>query len=281
MSKIIFMGNGPLAEYALKELKNNHEIIFHARSKEDLTKVKKLKQQNPDAYGVLASFGVMIKDDVLGLFEPEGILNIHPSLLPKYRGPSPIETAMKNGDKSYGVSIMKLVKAMDAGPVYRRISYSHQNTIPYSTEDAPTKDELYQSAAESACSWLNSNLDHIRSIKPILQGETGVTYTQKLDKTMSNLDNKNKTALELLYEIRAFKGFPKSTTEIYDKKCIVHSAHLPEDKTELTNLTEHPDKHIVLHCKDDTLLVIDCLQPENKKPMDAKSFINGYGKEKH
>ena len=81
MNKIIFFGNGPLAEAALEVLKKHFEVIFHARTKEDLAQVIELKREFPEAHGVLASFGVMIKSDVLEVFEPEGILNIHPSKL--------------------------------------------------------------------------------------------------------------------------------------------------------------------------------------------------------
>ena len=94
MNKVIFFGNGPLADYTLEVLSKKFDVIFHARDKEDLETVKLLKAKNPDTHGVLASFGVMIKSDVLDIFEPEGILNIHPSLLPKYRGASPIESAI-------------------------------------------------------------------------------------------------------------------------------------------------------------------------------------------
>ena len=86
MNKIIFFGNGPLADAALGVLKGKFEIVFHAHTKEDLVQVKAIKHEIPEAHGVLASFGVLIKSDVLEMFESEGILNIHPSLLPKYRG---------------------------------------------------------------------------------------------------------------------------------------------------------------------------------------------------
>ncbi|MBQ1298842.1 hypothetical protein IIY24_03365, partial [Candidatus Saccharibacteria bacterium] len=76
MEKIIFLGNGALAEYSLGVLEKKCEIVFHARNKEDLEEVKRLKREDPGLHGVLASFGVIIKDDVLELFEPEGILNI-------------------------------------------------------------------------------------------------------------------------------------------------------------------------------------------------------------
>src|SRR5690606_32830936 len=67
--------------------------------------------------GVLSSYGKIIPQETIDLFEP-GIINIHPSLLPQYRGPSPIETAIANGDDKTGVSVMQLSAEMDAGPVY-------------------------------------------------------------------------------------------------------------------------------------------------------------------
>ena len=94
MEKVIFLGNGLLADYALEIIGRECEVIFHAKTKEDLEEVKRLKREIPEAHGILASFGVIIKSDVLELFEPEGILNIHPSLLPAYRGASPIESAI-------------------------------------------------------------------------------------------------------------------------------------------------------------------------------------------
>ena len=120
MEKVIFFGNGPLADYALAVIERECQVIFHARTREDLEEVKKIKRETPEAHGILASFGVIIKPDVLELFEPEGILNIHPSLLPAYRGASPIESAILAGCSDFSVSVMKLVKAMDAGPVYRQ-----------------------------------------------------------------------------------------------------------------------------------------------------------------
>ena len=141
MTKIIFFGNGPLADFSKAILEKHFDIVFHARTKEDLETVKEIKKKDKDVHGVLASFGVMIKSDVLGLFEPEGILNIHPSLLPKYRGASPIETAILSGDEDFSVSIMKLVKAMDAGPIYYQTTFKNL---------ALDKTTIYQTLAELA-----------------------------------------------------------------------------------------------------------------------------------
>ncbi len=258
MTKIIFFGNGPLADYSKAILEKNFEIVFHARTKEDLEEVKRLKTESPEIHGILASFGIMIKSDVLDLFEPEGILNIHPSLLPKYRGSSPIETAILSGDKDFSFSIMKLVKAMDAGPIY------YQKTIEFGPY--PEKDEIYKTLSEAAATWLVENLENLP--KPTIQDDSKATFTAKLDKSMSPLKPETKSAEELLNEVRAFKGFPKSKYDFFGLDCIVLSAHVSD--SEETKLS--------LKCADGKYLIIDQIQPAGRKPMDAKSFLNGYGK---
>jgi len=258
-TNIIFFGNGPLADYTKAVLDQHFEIVFHARTKEDLEEVKHLKKENPNLKGVLASFGVMIKSDVLDLFEPEGILNIHPSLLPKYRGSSPIETAILNGDKEFSVSIMKLVKAMDAGPVY------YQNTISFD-EPYPEKDIIYQTLAEDGANWLVKNIENLP--EPVGQDDTKATFTAKFDKTMSDLKPETKTAEELLNEIRAFKGYPKSKHNFFNLDCIVLKAHISDTE----------DSKLSLKCADEKYLIVDIIQPAGRKAMDAKSFLNGYAK---
>ena len=166
--KIIFFGNGPLADAALKTLTsaNDLEILFHARTKDDLETVKSLKRENPEAFGILASFGVLIKEDLLNLFEPEGILNIHPSLLPLYRGASPIESAILNGDSSFSVSIMKLVKKMDAGPIY------YQETLNNLPLD---KSKIYTALATSGASWLVKNLNNFIQFRQLFSPSSSPT----------------------------------------------------------------------------------------------------------
>jgi len=258
MTKIIFFGNGPLADYTKAVLEQSHEIIFHARTKEDLETVKKLKAENPEAKGVLASYGVMIKSDVLDLFEPEGILNIHPSKLPKYRGSSPIETAILNGDTELTVSIMKLVKAMDAGPIY------YQETLTFDNNEE--KDFIYKSLSEAGANWLVKNIENLPT--PVEQDDSKATFTAKLDKSMSQLTPETKSADELVNEVRAFKGFPKSKHNFFGLDCIVLRAHASDEE----------ETALSLKCSDNRYLVIDEIQPAGRKPMDAKSFLNGYAK---
>lgn len=256
--KVIFFGNGPLADYTLEILAPNCDIIFHARKKSDLAEVKRLKSEYPEAHGILASFGVMIKEDVLDLFEPEGILNLHPSLLPKYRGASPIESAILNGDTEFGVSIMKLVLAMDAGPIY------YQTTLKL--DKTTTKTEIYAALAKTGATWLIENLGNLPKLA--LQNDSQATYTEKLDKSMSELDPTAKTAAELLDQIRAFDGFPKSKYTFFDLDCTIISAHI-------SSAAETP---LSLKCQDDKYLNVDQIQPAGRKIMDSKSFLNGYAK---
>lgn len=258
--KIIFFGNGPLADFALKKLEQKFEIVFHARTKEDLDKVCEIKKNDSYVHGILASFGVMVPESVLEIFEPEGILNIHPSLLPAFRGASPIESAILAGDKDYSVSVMKLVKAMDAGPIY------HQATL----SDLPLdKNEIYRALAETGAEWICDNLSNLP--EPIIQDDTKATFCGKLTKSMGNLTPKIDTAEQTLRKIVAFQGFPKPKYAFFGINCIILGAHiLKSDETAVLSIP----------CTDGAILAIDRLQPEGRKPMDAKAFLNGYGKKK-
>lgn len=258
-----------LADFTLEVLKPHFDIIFHARTKDDLAQVIALKQQFPDAHGILASFGVMIKSDVLEIFEPEGILNLHPSLLPKYRGASPIESAILAGDSDFGYSIMKLVKAMDAGPIY------HQATLRKLPLDKTT---IYKTLAAAGSQWLINHLAHLP--KPVEQDNQTATFTTKLDKSMSFLKPEAYPAEEIFRQIVAYQGFPKPKYEFYGKTCIILEAHVLRVTDILCEAAGIDPKSspLMLKCADRNFVVIDRLQPEGKKPMDAKSFLNGYNK---
>lgn len=269
--QVIFFGNGPLADYALEVLQAHTEIIFHARTATDLARAAELKRDNPTAYGVLASFGVLIRSDLLELFEPEGILNLHPSLLPQYRGPSPIESAILAGDQDFSYSIMKLAKKMDAGPIY------HQDTLSNLPLD---KLEIYKALATAGAKWLVDNLPKIRELQPAPQNDQDATYTNKLTKEMSVLQPDQYPAREILRQIVAYQGFPKPKYAFFGKTCIILKAHLA-DATAIVcdpSIIDTLASPLMIKCADRNFIAIDELQPEGKKPMSAKAFINGYGK---
>ncbi len=272
MTEIIFFGNGLLAEKALAVLERECQVIFHARERGDLERAVELKRENPAAIGVLASFGVLIPSAVLEAFEPEGILNIHPSLLPEYRGASPIESAVLDGATEFSVSVMKLVKAMDAGPIYFQTTLTGAE-IAQETETElisgliPPKKAIYTMLAETGAKWV---VEHLKKLpKPLPQDDTQATFCGKLDKTMSWLTPETETAEKTLRKIVAFAGFPKAKYTFFGISCIIHEAHIAEVGETAV---------LVLTCADGQNLAIDRLQPEGRKVMDAKSFVNGYQK---
>lgn len=279
MSKpqVIFLGNGLLADYAWPVLAENTEIIFHARNKADLAKVAELKKQHPEAFAVLASFGVMIPGSLLDLFEPEGILNLHPSLLPRYRGASPIESAILAGESEFGYSIMKLALAMDAGPIY------HQEQIANLPLE---KTAIYQGLAECGANWIVEHLMEIRGLIPTPQDDADATYTEKFAKSSdSELRPDLFPAWKIERQIIAFQGFPKPKYQFFGKKCIILVSKLvtePEDiatgAKKTNNNILYTKKRLFLVCQDGGLVEVLQLQPEGKRAMDAAGFLNGYAK---
>ena len=256
--KIIFFGNGMLADYALDVLKQKFEVVFHAKTRDDLEEVCRIKREEPKIHGVLASFGVLIKPEVLELFEPEGILNIHPSLLPAYRGASPIESAILDGNSDFSVSIMKLVKAMDAGPIY------YQTTL---TDLPLCKNDIYRALAEIGAEWIADNLPNLP--KPVSQDDSKATFCGKLIKSMGILAPETDTAEQIFRKIVAYQGFPKPKYAFFGISCIILEAHI---------LKQGETAVLSIPCADGALVAVDRLQPEGRKAMDAKAFMNGYGK---
>ena len=258
MEEVIFLGNGALAEYALAVLRRECQVLFVAHGKADLEEVMRLKRANPEAHGVLASFGVMIPIEVLEAFEPEGILNIHPSLLPAYRGPSPIESAILDGCSEFGASVMKLAPKMDAGPIYWQTTVS---SLPLE------KTAIYQGLAEAGAKWICEHLSNLPA--PKAQDDSRVTYTEKLTKAMGVLHPETEGADMILRKIVAFQGFPKAKYTFFGVSCIIIEAHA---------LSVGETAALPLPCADGQILSIDRLQPEGRKAMDAKAFLNGYAK---
>ena len=209
--------------------------------------------------GVLVSFGKIIPQSTIDLFTP-GIINVHPSLLPKYRGPSPIESAIKNGDKETGVSIMQLSAEMDAGPVYTVQKHDLKGT--------ETRPELYHTLADIGANLLLESLPSIMdgSLKPIDQNNDNAVYCSLLKKEDAELDLSVLTAEEAERTIRAHIGFPKSKLTIGNHSIIVTKSHVSsQQKTPLD-----------VACRGGAYLSVDELIAPSGKLMTAESFLRGY-----
>lgn len=212
--------------------------------------------------GVLVAYGRIIPQTIIDIF-PRGIINIHPSLLPLYRGSTPIEQAILDGATQTGVSIMQLVKAMDAGPVYG------QAITPLT--GAETKQDVTTALLRQGGELL---LEHLPAIlvgnsTPKPQDESRATYTRLFTKADAILDPNAKTALQLEREVRAFAGWPKSHALVYDQPIIVTTVRIADSSE---------DGAIVLTCLHNTFLEITQLIGPSGRTMSGADFIRGYKK---
>lgn len=235
----------------------NIPVYFSTNNDEIIDIIK--KYDAPVA--ILASFGKIIPNRIINAF-PCGIINIHPSLLPKYRGTTPIETALLNNDPETGTSIMRLAEKMDAGPILA------QKRLAIAPDD--TKQSLYEKLAKISADELLRVLPAIvaKNAPETAQNETQAIFTAKLTKELSAFEPASKTAQTLSNEIRAYAGFPKTKATLLDIPCTITVAHV----------ANKPSTPLDQRCADGNYLIIDRLIPENSKEMDAVSFLNGHKK---
>lgn len=211
-----------------------------------------------DVIGVLSSYGRIVPSEIIELFSP-GIINIHPSLLPLYRGPSPIETAIANGDAETGVSIMQLSAAMDAGPIYA------QKVYPLDGKE--TANELYDTLATLGGRMLTEVLPRIidESLTPTPQPD-GATYCSLLSKSDALLDPKKMTAVQAERHVRAYIEFPKSKITLKGYPIIVTKAHVASSKTK---------EQEIAFLGGDFLSIDELIGPSGRK-MSGEAFLNGH-----
>jgi len=194
---------------------------------------------------VLADFGQIIPEAILKLPKIAAI-NIHPSLLPKYRGPSPIQTAILNDEKETGVSIIKMTPKIDEGSIL------FQEKIEIWPSDN-TK-SLKKRLGNLSLQMLINLLPKLQQgkIEVIHQDNSQATFTSKFTKADGEI-NWKKPVEKIERQIRALKSWPGTYTFIDHKRLIIHSAHLTEGK-----------------------LVLDIVQPDGRKPMKWKEYLRGF-----
>jgi len=269
---VVFFGNEKLATGLPTAQPIILEAVKSAGFEVEQTSTGPLSELKPhrSKLAVLAAYGHLIPQRVLDDF-PLGIINIHPSLLPKYRGPTPIESAILDGATKTGVSIMRLTAGMDEGPVYK------QKAIHLTGNE--TKAELAEVLQKLGAELLVEVLPAIAdgSLAPSQQShpDRDASYCKKISKLDGRIDW-NKPAELIEREIRAFAGWPGSWFDIGGSRYIVHSASISEDP-----IAKNPGDIII---GDHTLGVqtskgvvcIESIQPEGKKEMPVRAFLNGY-----
>lgn len=218
---------------------------------------------------VLAAYGRIIPQSVLDQF-PLGIINIHPSLLPAYRGPTPIEQAILDGTTKTGVSIMRLTAGMDEGPVYKQ-SLVH---LKGNESKAEITDRLQLLGSELLIEVLPKIAKG--QLKPRRQPHPErASYSRLLSKEDGLIDW-GKSAEQIEREIRAFAGWPSSSTELFGKNVIITGA-IVADINGVPGEVLVQDKHLYVYCSVKAI-EIELLKPAGKTEMSAQAFLAGYGK---
>jgi methionyl-tRNA formyltransferase len=214
---------------------------------------------NPEA-AVLVAYGKIISQRVIDLF-PKGIINIHPSSLPKYRGSSPIETAIANGDNKIGVSLISLTAGMDSGPVYAQQYFE--------ITDNESKYEIGSKALQVGATVLLKNLPLILSgeLKATEQDESLATFTSRLNKSQSRVDLSAFDSDKAYNLLRSMDIFPRVKLTYGNVDIIVTKFHISDT---LENLS--------FKCADNKYITVDELVAPSGKIMAVSDFLRGYTK---
>ena len=220
---------------------------------------------------IVVAYGLIIPEEILNAFNGH-IYNIHASLLPRWRGAAPIHRAIEAGDKETGITIMKIVNKLDAGPMIVK------EKVPISYED--TTDFLSKKLSDLGSSMITSLLNNIergKVIKLEKQNEEDVTYAKKINKLEAIADFNNSPEV-LCQKIRAFNPFPMVNINFEGKSLKIIKAKI-YNKEIMKNLAIG---RLFLHGEDLLLklssgvLKIEKVRLEGKKTMIASDFVKGH-----
>lgn len=239
--KIVFLGTDKFVDPVPEILQKNYDVLSIRNPQDFESNIKEIKKFSPDLF-VVASFGLILSREILAL--PKlGSINIHPSLLPKYRGPSPIQTAILNGDKNTGVTIIKMDTEVDHGPIL------------FQKDTGIESDDSFQSLAVKLFKLAADNLkitisNYVSSENNLTkQDDSQATFTERLERQSGYIDATNPPSKDKLERmIRAYFPWPSTWTKftLGGKEKIIKL--LPKGR----------------------------IQVEGKKEMTYKDFINGY-----
>ena len=256
----------PVKEYALSQ---GYEVHQPQRVKTPEF-VAQLREMNPDLI-VVAAFGQLLSQEILSM-PKYGCINVHASLLPKYRGAAPIHYAIMQGEKESGVTIMQMDIGMDTGDMIKKV------VVPIG--ENMTMGELHDELKVKGAELLLEVIEDIDAGKamPEKQNEAEATYASLLKRDMERIDW-SKAAADIHNLIRGFNPAPGAFTKLPDDKNLKIWGSRLTDKTAIAEpgtVVEATKHSFFVACGDGVLEIIE-VQPESKKRMAAQVFINGRG----
>lgn len=255
----------PVKEYAV-----SHNIpVYQPESLRSDDVSHLVNSLQPDVIAVVA-YGKIIPDEIIHSAK-YGAVNLHGSLLPKYRGAAPIQWAVLNGDHITGVCTIFLNSRMDAGDI---INYSETEIGEYETSG-----ELYDRLKGIGAELLSKTLSDIDNgtASRVPQNEEEASYVSRLDKSLSPIDW-NRTPREVLKWIYGLQPWPVATTQLQGKEIKIFRAEYTDTRTELApgSIVRADKNGIIFACKDGECLAVTELQLAGKRRMSVSDFLLGH-----
>jgi len=262
----------PVKEKALE----NNIPVFQPESLRDQTSL--IEGFGADVMVVVA-YGMLLPQTILDI-PPYGCINIHASLLPRWRGAAPIQRAIEAGDAQTGVSIMQMEAGLDTGPVFEVFSLD----ITKRDTSSSMHDKLAILGAQGICSTL-TKLQNDPTFKAITQNESAANYAKKISKLEAQIDW-SLTADEIDARIRAFNPWPICQTLHNKNRIRIWQACETQvaDSGIASDLPQSPQSGQILQLSEDGIVVacgsgsilLEKLQKDGSKAMAAQEFLNGY-----
>lgn len=256
----------PVKEYALEQ----GLTVYQPQKVKTPEFVEILHDLQPELI-VVAAFGQFLNKEILEL-PKYGCINVHASLLPKYRGAAPIQYAIIKGEKESGVTIMQMDIGMDTGAMLDKV------VVPIA--ENTTMGELHDALREQGATLLLQVIDKIAAGTAVAepQDDAQATYATLLDRSMEHIDW-SKTAQEVHNLIRGFNPAPSTFTKLPNGKSLKIWGSKMTDKSSAAaaGTVIETGKHSFFVACGDGVLEITEVQPESKKRMPAQVFLNGRG----
>lgn len=251
----------PIKEEALRL---GIEVIQPERIKNDREAIDRIKSENPDIIAV-AAFGQILPKEVLDI--PKlGCINVHASLLPRFRGASPIQRAIMEGDEKTGVTIMYMEEGLDTGDMLAKKSVEI---------DHKTADELHDELSALGAELLVDTVGRIREIKAVKQDDSMATYAPMISKADGHIDfSQNPYKIERM--IRAFDSWPGTYAEMNGKTVKLWKAEAKDEKASAADGTviNVEDGGICIAAGGGVLKVTEIQMPGRKR-VSVKEFLKG------
>jgi methionyl-tRNA formyltransferase len=222
--------------------------------------------------GVVAAYGKILPEWLLAA--PRlGMINVHASLLPRYRGAAPVHRAVMNGDTQTGVTIMRVVKALDAGPMMARV------TRPIGVDES--SDVVEQDLARMGAALLVQVVDELAvgTVSEEAQNDAEATYAPRLTKDEGLLDFAA-AAITVHNRIRGLRPWPAAFTFLGGKRLVVHQARVSaatSARVEPGTCVATSADAIAVACGDGHAIDILLLQPEGRRTMTPREYLAGHG----